>query len=108
MSAPIKCWMKTVDGEEGEVILDPRFSTYLEFGSFSHGSGMSWPQEEPESEDDDGWDEDEGDDTPEESVFLSVIFHDEGGVTADGVEVVEHRGVPDWAFNGGLPNGGEA
>lgn len=103
MSAAIKCWMKTTDGEEGEVILDPRLARYLEFGSLAFGEGMGWPQEEPESEDE------EDEDTSEEPVFQSVVFHYEGGITADGDEVVEHRGVPDWAFNGGVPEeGGEA
>jgi len=102
MSAPIKCWMKTSDGEEGEVVLDPRLARYLDVASFAHGSGMEWPQEKPESEDDgEGWFDDEDDE--DEPVFLSVIFHDEGSITADGYEVIEHRGVPDWAFNGGLP-----
>ena len=93
MSAPIKCWMKTSRGEEGEVILDPRLARYLEFGSLAFGEGMGWPQEEDE----------------EDPVFQSVVFHYEGGITADGDEVVEHRGVPDWAFYGGMPEeGGEA
>ena len=106
MNKPVKCWMKTVEGEEGEVILDSRLARYLDFGLFSHGSGMEWPQEE---EDPETWvnpwvdDEECLGDEAEEPVFLSVIFHDGGGVTADGAEVVEHRGVPDWAFNGGMP-----
>lgn len=104
MTAPVKCWIKTADGEEGSVTLDPRLANYLEFGSFAHGSGMAWPQEEPESEEDDGWDDDPDDETPEEPVFLSVVFHDEGSITADGCEVVEHRDVPDWAFHGGMPD----
>ena len=104
MITPIKCWMKTDDGDEGEVILDPRLANYLDFGSFAHGSGMEWPQEEPESEDDDEWfDDDEDSEVTEEPVFMSVVFHDAGGITADGSLVVEHRGVPDWAFNGGMP-----
>jgi hypothetical protein len=104
MTAPVKCWVKTADGEEGEVVLDPSLARYLEFGSFKHGSGMEWPQEQ----DEDDWFEDDEDDEEgeaEEPVFLSVIFHDDGTLTADGDEVVEHREVPDWAWHAGMPRG---
>ena len=103
MTAPIKCWLKTAD-EEGVVVLDPSLARYLEFGSFAHGSGMEWPQES-EDEDEDDWLDDEDDEEEEaEPVFLSIVFHDDGTLTADGDEVVEHRGVPDWAWHAGMPD----